>query len=874
MPKIGQTISHYQITENLGQGGMGEVYAAEDLRLHRLIALKILPQEMAHDPERLQRFEREAQAIAALNHPNVVTLYGVEEADGLHFLTMELVKGKTLGELILPHGLPLQKFLAVAVPLADAVSAAHERGIVHRDLKPANVMIAESGRLKVLDFGLAKLKCEAAGATETESVTTSELTKRHQVIGTAAYMSPEQAEGRPVDARSDIFSLGVVFYEMATGARPFRGDSTLSILSSILKDTPPAPAEVNPSVPPDLDRIIRRSLAKDPARRYQSATDLRNDLEDLQQQAASGGRLSTRRLIRSGRLKAVVAVGVIILAAVSVLVWRARRAANVRPAAPRAEFAQLTSQPGIEWFPSLSPDGKWLVYSGDAGSHRHIYLQSVSGQNPIDLSGDSTADDDHPAFSPDGERIAFRSSRDGGGLFVMGRTGEAVHRVTHTGFRPTWSADGTVLAFVTDNVELYPQNVETISELWVADVNTGQTRRLEAGDAVLPSWSPHNHRIAFTRRLENRGIWTIPATGGTPMPAIRSGNPRDWCSAWSGDGRFLYFASDRSGSMNLWRVAINEATGEVRGEPEPITTPAPYIAHPSVSSDGTRIAYSAALFATNVQRLALDTIAGTVLGEPSRVTTGSRRWANPEPSPDGARVVFSSIGQPEGDLYIKRLDGGPPQQLTGDAAKDRFPHWSPDGQWISTMSDRSGRIELWKIRPDGSELKQMTEGGGGYHAWSPNGSRVAVNRSGWWLFDPAKSWNEQKPEKLPPFDVASATFRVNSWSPDGERLAGDIEVQGRGKGIVTYSLQARTYERLTDFGEWPVWLPDSRRLLFVAGGNAFYIVDAQTKHVRPIFSPVTRDVIGPPRLTRDGKTAYFSRRVTESDIWLVTMKGY
>jgi Tol biopolymer transport system component len=195
---------------------------------------------------------------------------------------------------------------------------------------------------------------------------------------------------------------------------------------------------------------------------------------------------------------------------------------------------------------------------------------------------------------------------------------------------------------------------------------------------------------------------------------------------------------------------------------------------------------------------------------------------------------------------------------------------------ISTMSDRSGRIELWKIRPDGSDLTQMTGNGGGYHAWSPDGSRAAVrdpveSAASTWLFDPTRSWNEQKPEELAPFDLASARFRVNSWSPDSQRLVGDMEVQGRGTGIVTYSLLLRTYERLTDFGEWPVWLPDSRRVLFVAGGNGFHIVDTRTKQIQDVFS-VKRDVIGPPRLTRDGKTAYFTRRVTEADIWLVTIK--
>src|SRR5258707_11440264 len=262
---IGTTVRHYRITRALGRGGMGEVLAAEGSKLHRQVALKILPEAMASDPERLQRFQREAQAVAALNHPNVVTVYSVEEAGGLHFLTMELVDGKTLVDLLPRRGLPFDELLRLAVPLVDAVGAAHQRGIVHRDLKPANIMVGGDGRLKVLDFGLAKLRAEPA-AGEPSLLTTAHLTGESRVIGTAAYMSPEQAEGRPVDVRSDVFSLGVGLYEMATGTRPFTGDTAVSIISSILKDTPAPVTAVNPKVPGGLDRILRRCLAKDPTR--------------------------------------------------------------------------------------------------------------------------------------------------------------------------------------------------------------------------------------------------------------------------------------------------------------------------------------------------------------------------------------------------------------------------------------------------------------------------------------------------------------------------------------------------------------------------------------------------------------------------------
>ncbi|HTP88459.1 MAG TPA: protein kinase [Bryobacteraceae bacterium] len=874
----GDVLLHYRIEAKIGEGGMGVVYRAYDTRLHRVVALKTLPREMALDPGYLQRFRREARAVAALNHPNVVTLYDVDQADGIHFLTMELVAGKTLAQLIPQRGFPVPEFLRIAVPLADAIGAAHQSGVVHRDLKPANVIVGAEGRPKVLDFGLAKLKRAEALVPAGETETQRELTAPHHIMGTVPYMSPEQLEGRPVDARSDIFSLGVMFYEMATGTRPFRGDSTMSIVSSILKDSPPALAEVNPAIPNGLDRIVRRCLAKDPARRYQSAADLRNDLEELQQQVDSGEAPDPKRGRSMLRRFALVAAGVFIAVA-GYETWRVRQEGSSGPALAHAEFLQLTSQPGVEWFPSLSPDGKWLVYAGNGARGRQIYLQSVSGQNPINLSKDEAVDDDQPAFSPDGERIAFRSSREGGGIFVMGRTGEAARRVTHVGFRPSWSPDGTQLAFTTENVELNPQNVDTLGELWVVAVGTGEMRRLSQGDAVLASWSPHDRRIAYTHRLGNPAkaeIWTVPVAGGTPIRVIGD-RATNWNPAWSPDGKYLYFASDRGGSTNLWRVLIDETSGKARGEPEPITTPAPYLAHPSLSADGKHIAYTSALVTANIQQLALDP-SGSPKADAVWVTNGSRRWSDPDPSPEGEWLTFYSLVQPGGHLYVAHPDGTAMRQLTTDSAIDRLPRWSPDGKWIACFSDRSGHLELWKVRPDGSDLQQLTEGGAGYLAWSPDGSRIATvgaiiePMTKWrgWIIDPNRPWKQQTPEVLPQPDLTSSQhFLVNSWSPDGERLAGSADPPAQ--GIVMYSMLSRKYERITGFGEWPVWLPDSRSVLFVAGGKAFFVADTRSKQVRKVFS-VTRDTIGPPGLTRDGKTAYFSRRVTEADIWLLTMK--
>ena len=877
---IGTTLLHYRVLHQLGAGGMGEVYAAEDTRLNRRVAIKILPRDTADDPARLQRFRREAQAIAALNHPNIVTIYSVEEVDGLHFLTMEIVEGQTLRELIPPGGLAWREFCEWASALVSGIHAAHERGVVHRDIKPANIMIA-TGRIKVLDFGISKIR-PALATNRTGTMTTEQVTAPQQVIGTAAYMSPEQAEGRAVDARSDIFSLGVVLYEMATGRRPFEGNSDLALLSSIIKDPMPPLAARRPDAPPDLERIIRRCLAKEPERRYQTALDLRNDLDELRQ-AASDATAPVRGSSSRWWLGAAAGVAVLVVGLAGSRAWRT--AATPSVPAGRVTFDHLTSQPGIEWFPSLSPDGRWLIYAGDAAGNRDIYLQSVGGQTPINLTADSGADDDQPAFSPDGEQVVFRSDRDGGGLFIMGRTGEGVRRLTKTGFNPSWSRDGKSIAYTTFRLELRPQNTEGVSELFVVGANGGEPRRVTDFDAALPTWSPDGNRLAFgtrrggtDRRLD---IMTVPIAGGTPEPVTHDEHI-DWNPVWAPDGRSVYFVSNRGGSTNIWRVSIDQASGRALAEPEPITSPATFATHLSVSGDGRRLAYSAIGETQNLYQLELDPTTATAVSEPKAITSGSRFWANPDPSPDGRSVVAYSQVNPEGDLYVFRTDGsGATRQLTSDAAIDRVPRWSPDGAWITAFSDRSGQLHIWRIRPDGSDLQQLstTDRGGSIVAWSPDAKRIAYNLNNLRTFNNAGAGanvvitgadSAGSPESIVPGPPTDGRFVPNSWSADGEWITGQ---QWYGvPGIFRFSPRRRTFERLTDVGEWPVWFPDSRRILFVSRGREFHVLDTRTNTTTLIYSTL-RDTLGPPRLTRDGRRAYFSRRVTESDIWMVNLEG-
>jgi Tol biopolymer transport system component/serine/threonine protein kinase len=875
----GSRLGPYEILSLLGSGGMGEVYRARDPRLGRDVAIKVLPAAFSADADRLRRFEQEARAAAALNHPNIVTIHSVEEANGLRFLTMELVEGKPLSDLIPKNGMPLDRLLNIATPLASALSAAHSKGITHRDLKPANVMIGAEGQVKILDFGLAKLREAAPAEVDMTGLATEPITSEGRIVGTVAYMSPEQAEGKSIDPRSDIFSLGVILYELATGERPFKGDTTISTITSILRDTPRPITELNHTLPRDLAKIVRHCLVKDVEHRYQTAKDLRNDLEELKRDIESG-EVVTPAAIHSvppaQRWPRAVMAVVAVAAFATLLVWRwtSHRSTGTGPVPVEATFTQLTSEPGAEVSPSLSPDGRWIVYSSAATGHAAIYLRSVGGQLAINLTKDSPADDTQPTFSPDGEWIAFRSERDGGGIFVMGRTGESVRRLTDAGFNPAWSPTGEEVVFADDWIYNDPFTRTRVSALWAVTVATGAKRLITKGDAVQPHWSPHGDRIAYWAIPwggsggGQRDLWTVPARGGTAVQ-VTDDPATDWNPLWSPDGKFLYFASDRGGSMNLWRVPIDEHSGKVLGRPEAITAPAPFVGDLSIAADGRHLAYASIVVTSNLQTVAFDPSTKKVTGDPVSVTTGSKSYRAPALSPDGAWVVFAStLGQE--DIFVCRVDGTGLRQLTNDAAKDRWPRWSPDGQRIAFYSDRGGRYNVWILHPDGSGLEPLTDGAD-LHVpfWSPDGSRMVatdVSAGPVYLFDPRIPWHQQQPERLPPYPDGQH-FLAWSWSPDGKRLAGWF-ISPRG-GIVTYSLGSRTYETLTDFGGWPVWLNDNDGLVFASQSKVLLVNRA--RQVRELLS-VAPHQINNLAVSSDNRRLMFDRTVTEADIWLATLK--
>jgi len=564
----------------------------------------------------------------------------------------------------------------------------------------------------------------------------------------------------------------------------------------------------------------------------------------------------------------------------ALVIWLPRREGRPREPASatnNATFVQVTDQPGPEYFPSLSPDGKSVVYASRAGGNWDIYLQRVGGRNPVNLTMDSQADDTQPVFSPDGERIAFRSEREQGGIYVMGATGESVIRVSDTGYNPSWSSDGGQIVFATERVT-QPSVRPSLSRIWVVDLKTGAKRPIGDGDALQPAWSPHGTRIAYWSRPSSiehgDDIWTIAAAGGKPVPVTHD-RFVDWNPVWSPDGAHLYFCSNRGGSMNIWRVAIDEKSGAVSGEPEAVTIGAGAAAqHLTFSRDGRRMAYAAQEEVRNLRRVAFDPSAGRVTGAAASITRGSMQLWFPDPSPDGEWLVSYSMGN-QRHIFLLRPDGSGLRDLTNDNFRHSWPRWSPDGKHIAFSSRRSGDLELWMIQPDGSGLRQITRSPGAHYApWSPDGRFIVYSihtpRNDCVIFEPGKPWGEQKLRSLAPLEDTSA-FETWSWSPDGKRLAGiRHRPDGGHAGVGTYDFESRRYDWITDFGDWPLWLNDSRRILFVNGGRIM-ILDTRSRKYESVLDVFDGDLDpGSPGLSRDNRTLYFTFVAAEADIWVMS----
>ena len=579
---IGETIGRYRVVEKLGQGGMGVVYKARDTLLGRFVALKALPSESTSDPERRNRLLDEAKAASALQHPGIVAVYDVAQADGQDFIVMEYVAGETLEQRMGQKALPLSRGLRYAEQVADALARAHAAGIVHRDLKPSNVMVAEDDTAKILDFGLAKLTEAPFPGEDDETVSRgpAHLTREGAIAGTLAYMSPEQSAGKPVDARTDVFSFGVLLYEMLTGRHPFRRDSQLETLSAIREAAPEPPTRVAPGLPPEAERAILRCLQKEPSRRWQSMADLSVVLRDLREDSEIGWARAAPPSAPARRSRAWLwwsAAACALAAAAAAAYLLSRRGPTV--AAP-LELSRLTYDTGFTTDPTISADGKLIAYASDRSGEGHldIWVQLENQPQPARLTR-HPADDWQPSISPDGSRVAFRSERDGGGIYLVGTLGGQERKIADRGLWPRFSPDGSQIAYLEDAAA--PGGLK----MYIVRAEGGAPRPLQPDfgawpypGSVGPLWSPDGRFLLFAGpKVQEQGSddwWVAPLDGGPAVSTGASSLPQVGSVqvpiAWAG-GQLLVAGGATTEGVNLYRVRISPGDGKVTGPLEPLT---------------------------------------------------------------------------------------------------------------------------------------------------------------------------------------------------------------------------------------------------------------------------------------------------------------
>jgi Tol biopolymer transport system component len=873
----------------LGAGGMGEVFRARDTRLARDVAVKVLPARLAEDEDALARFEREAKAVAALSHPNILAIFDFGRHDRIAYAVTELLEGESLRERLKSGALPARKAAECAIQIAHGLAAAHEKGIVHRDLKPENVFVSRDGRVKILDFGLARQLGAGAPGEDSGSPTEAHHTEPGTVLGTVGYMSPEQVRGQAVDHRSDIFSLGSVLFEMATGGAAFKRDTSAETMTAILRDDPldaPEPASRSSRLTPGLERILRHCLEKAPEERFQSARDLAFDLEALSGSTRSGTTPATSAAGTRLRIPALLAwAAALTLLGLGFGLGRVGHGSAGPGPSPQASFTQLTFQAGALRYPSVSPEGQSFVFVGESGGDLDIHLQRVGGTNPVNLTADSPAEDSEPAFSPDGSQIVFRSTREGGGLFLMGATGESVRRLTDQGNNPAWAPDGKEIVYSSERLQrFWPYARSGFGELWALNVASGEKRRLTRGgplDAVQPSFSPHGHRIAFwgLRTGGQRDLWTVSRSGGeSSVVSVTDDADLDWNPVWAPDGRFLYFASDRGGTMGLWRVAIDEASGRASGAPQPLSVPFPVACYVSVTRDGRKLLVAGAAGTDSIERIAFDPAQARTLGAAEVVFASSLRLFSLGVSADGERIALSSGGRRE-DLYTLQRDGTGLRQLTNDAFKDRSPVFLPGGERLLFYSTRSGQYEAWSVRLDGSGLTQLTRTLGTEitnPSLSPDGSLLASSLDRGSGLVRLGAAQPASPEALPAPD-GGAVFEYPTWSHDGQSLAGVLTHASGRQTLAIYSLSSKTYRSFDVDGTDPVfWVNRDRGLLFMQSERimALDVRSGRAQEVLGSGSPNARRASGSIYtygLAADERTLFVVRWANHADIWLVTL---
>ena len=871
----------FQVIEELGKGGMGRVYKVFDKEINAKVALKLLKPEIAPDKNSIERFRNELKVARDISHKNICRMYDLGRDAGLYYFTMEYVPGEDLRNMIrMSHQLGVGTAIIVAEQICDGLAEAHRHGTVHRDLKPSNIMIDRDGNVRIMDFGIAR-SIEAKG-----------LTGAGTIIGTPEYMSPEQVEGKDIDQRSDIYSLGIILYEMLTGRVPFEGDTPFAVGMKHKGEIPGDPREINPQIPEGLSRLVLKCLEKVREERYQSADELRADLETIEKGIPIAERAILKRkpmtskeiTVKLSLKKLVVPASILIV----LLLVAGYFLLRPRPETYEVKIdrtQRITHDPGLEIDPAISPDGKMIAYTAGIVGKMSLYVRQTAGGRPIALTASLPGDCRWPRWSPDGTQISFQSQSS---IYVVPALSGIPKKLVEPSSGQTvgcaaWSPDGKQISYIALGRESY-------ASIWVRPSDGGEpTKIAEPYEPHSSAWSLDGSKIAFVSgnssfifaksaigNLAPCSIWLVSTKGGKPV-RVTDDKSLNVSPAWMPDGRHLLYVSNEKGGRDVYLASL-DSSGKPLGASLRLTTG--LNAHTiTLSSAGDRMAYSELTHTANIWSIRIPKDGPLSISKAEPVTTGNQAIEGIDVSQDGGWLVYDSSLSGNQDIYKIPVGGGEPEQLTNDPSDDFLPAWSPDGKEIAFYSFRKGNRDLFLMAADGGKVQQLTEDPAQerYPDWSPDGNQLVFysDKSGrqelYLLIRKNKDSSWQAPRQLT-FDGGL----YGKWSPDGRFIAyisgvslRVIPVEGGEPRTLVESQDPSVLPRPT----FPAWSKDGRTVYYIA-------YDAE-QHASFWSVPVSG---GKPKLlvrfddpsrqssrsefATDGELFYFTLAKYESDIWI------
>jgi Tol biopolymer transport system component len=870
----GDRLEGYEILGRLGQGGMGEVFRARDTRLGREVALKVLPERLQRDEPALARFRREARALAALDHPAIAAIHGLEESDGCLFVVLELVPGETLAERLARGRLEIPTALRLGAQIAEALQAAHDKGVIHRDLKPSNVQVLADDRIKLLDFGLAKSEAPSQTADSIES--TSTATRAGTVLGTPAYMSPEQWRGETADRKTDVWSFGCVLFEMLAGRRPFDGRTVSDLGAAVLKEEPDW-AALPPATPASIKALLHRCLEKDVHRRMRDASDLRLEIEEA---LAEGSR--SRRAGRP-RLVAPLALAGLVLAALALYLLSRGGGGGGRP---HPKLEALTFAAGVQEFPAWSPDGGRLAFSGEKGGVRAIFLKVLADGSETRLTS-GERDDILPTWSPDGKRILFVRGREAGkrvepgdvfglyndgDVFALDLASGRESLFARDAYNPSFSPDGKLVAVDAAWAEIGSRRI------WLLDEkgNNPQQLSTDISDAVWhsrPRFSPDGKTVVFQAQERTQFHLAVVDVASKAAVFHTTGTFADVNPVWSQTGRWIYFTSNRGGGYNLWRTRYER--GGTTSSAEQLTTGAGQDVEPAMAPDGQTLAFSILEQHASLWRLPVSPETGDPRGAPEEVVSMTGENSRGAVSPDGRRVAFNSDRAGDMNLWLYDLEGRSARPLTRGQGGDFQPNWSPDGRTLAFFSSRSGSVKIWSVDVESGALHQLTQGTSVdvNPFFSPDGKTIAYQsdeggRLEVWAMSPDGSGTRQ----LTSVGVSGHFLR---WTGDSSGVIFRCPCGGKPQSMRIAASGGEAVPLATISGGSHMSLsPDGSRIMDVVGHQTLWVSPLEGGAPHKVFAFDEAGVrIDYPVWSPDGRYVTFDRfRPRGGDIWV--MKGF